>query len=235
MHGLAVMAYNNLIKNGVTDVKHYWDAAENITHLTHGRAVREGDSEPHENSKWHSLVEGSVPVNLHHELQGTLNTVSNSTVPKDERFNTLHHWAKSSQFVKCNCPTCIIDQFIHPANTVFDTQHHTMAANSKDPALKDAYYHGYPMGYSSKFNERISNLGEIGRRTPHRAFWSSEDAETYIRHAVRGKRDEQHKLFAGLDTAIPFEVPQLDLNLVAQQSGRLHDKSVPIWMAGEEG
>ena len=214
------MAYHRLIGEGETNLKPYWDASKRLTHLAHGSKGDDG--------KWESIGEDHQPLNLHAELEGSLNTASHLTIPKHDALKPLHHLAKTAKFVKCFCPSCILDNHIHPASSVYDVQHHITAATSKDPALRDAYYHAYPVGYHERIGDRVSNLGPIGKRTPHRAYWLSGDAEKYVHHAVKHSQDEQHKLYSGVDVAIPFDVPKLDINLIAEQTSRGEFR--PSWM-----
>ena len=138
----------------------------------------------------------------------------------------LHKLAKTAQFVQCHCPNCAIDQYIHGSNSMFDVQHHVKAAGSQDPAVREAYWHAYPVGYDHDLG-RISDLGQIGKRTPHRGVWSTDSAKKYISHVAKINQDEGHKLYTGLDVTMP-DVPRLDMDMLSEQSGKQIIK--PYWM-----
>lgn len=131
----------------------------------------------HENEKFRSLAAGESPMNVHQDIEGVLGTIANNVdAAEDEtpRNKVLLPQAKTMVAVKCSCPRCVIGHRSHVSHQVFDVQHHVAAANGVmsdeqfdpdtrrkpkvvDPALKSAYFAGYPTTYSPELESKQKN------------------------------------------------------------------------------
>jgi len=217
-------AYKNLIDKGSTNIGDYFKVAKVLNAHAHGISVPPEDYDKGENENFKYLAKDQKPINIHHQLSGVIGNILDHTEPKHPALKALHEKAKTADWVMCHCPRCALDQTLHVSNTVFDMQDHNKAANSSDKALRDAYFTRFPMGASKHLGEgkegRVSGLGDIGKRTPHRQLWISEHGSTYLHHVKNGRQDENHELFMGNDVAIPMDTPKLDLSALSETSGR---------------
>jgi len=199
-------AYRDLVNKGVTDKGKYWDRLKGLTHLVHGRKVTDKDPLPEnetERGSWHSLGENGEPMHLHLHVQHVVHNMANNYDIDEQRLpkgpdglddqDALEHAknmlddARTSRFTMCNCPHCAINLSTEPASSVWDTQHHDAAASSKDPLVREAYFHenSFPMGKDDQIG-KMSDLGEVGKRCHHRIFWSNNDGSY-----VNGNKDRR--------------------------------------------
>jgi hypothetical protein len=103
--------------------------------------------------------------------------------------------AKTARFSKCNCPSCVLDNSVHPENQYWDMQHHKAAATSNDPKVRAAYFAGFPVGQSNELG-RMDDMGKVAKFCHHRIFWPTDSAKRYIKHVVQFNEDEKnHKSF----------------------------------------
>lgn len=219
LQGLRDEGYKQLTDKGSTNIGDYFEVAKRVNAYAHG-IVQHTDK----GKEYRYLEEGQKPVNFHNLANGVIGNIMDHTEAKHPALKDLHEKGKSTFFVMCHCPRCAFDQTLHPSNSVFDMQDHNKAANSQDPAVRQAYYAAFPMGASKHLGEgvegRVSQLGDIGKRTPHRQLWISKDGSTYLHHVVNGRKDEKHELYTGNDVAIPMNTPPLNLEALSETTGR---------------
>ena len=154
----------------------------------------------HENEKFRSLSEGQTPMNVHQDIEGVLGNIANHVSPVAEespRNKVLLNQAKTAVMVKCFCPRCVIGHRSHVSHQVFDVQHHVAAANGVmsddqfdpdtrrqpkvvDPALKAAYFAGYPTIHSPELESKQENTESdlTVMHNPNLDYtWHAEDPE----------------------------------------------------------
>ena len=224
------LAYSNLVFNKKSENPvDYWNVTKAITRLVHG--------DPKEGGGYEGIVGGKQPLFLHTKLNGVLRNWSNRSVPNiakaksvdhAEGMKDVHADAKTASFVMCHCPACAFDDWAHGTNQVFDVQHHVRAAKSKpyDPALHEAYFsdgghHVNAWSFKgSKDVQRLSELGQTGKMTPHRTWWPTKGAVKFIKKAVQGVKDLHHFEYEGLSTTMPVGVKKFDPEMLKELSGK---------------
>lgn len=212
IHTLRDAVYTRLVNEGSTDPKDYYKAQKIVTHFAHGHKADASST-----SRWTSLRPGAKPVAVEKEIKGVLgsivsNVVPDSPVQKDpvhtEAVKEMHRGllkeASNAEFVGCHCVHDALNHTANPTNSYIDIQHHNEAASNPDS--KDSYFAGFPMGHSFGLGEgkegRISELGDWGKRTPHRAWLTGKSPLKFIKAAVHGKNNENNVSFPGNETML---------------------------------
>ena len=224
------LAYSSLVFNKKSeDPVDYWNATKAITRLVHG--------DPKEGGGYEGIVEGEKPLFLHTKLNGVLKNWSDRSVPNLDVYRNIDHIegmkdvhadAKTASFVMCHCPACAFDDWAHGTNQVFDVQHHVSAAKSKsdDPALHEAYFsdHAHHVNAfcfkGSEDVQRLSDLGQTGKMTPHRTWWPTKGAVKFIKKAVQGVKDQHRVEYDGMSTTMPVSVKKFDPEMLKELSGK---------------
>ena len=204
-------AFTGLIKNGVTDIKPYFEVHKLLSHMEHGsdKQLITPDKKliTPDSPEWEDLQPGQRPLNTHWSMNGWLKNIAGQMDPAtvDPKLHHMLDRAKTADFVGCHCPACALNEAAYGSNSYIDVQDLNKAFNSSEPELKQAVRcekGGYPMLYSEETG-RISDLGPQGKKTPHRMFMLHPAAQTYIEHVVNSREDAQHRGYTGAEVAVP--------------------------------
>ena len=208
------MGYTSLLSKRENDIEPYFKVAVGVAQLHHGDLIKPGDPDfdvslPHQ---YRGLAKGARPSFAHIEVENVLHNIANENAIN----SPLNEQMKTARMTSCDCPHCAMDQFVHATNSWFDVQHDDAAFHGEHPLTREAFLKGLPTGYVG--DNRVTDLGIRGCKTPHRVFWGHPDARTYITHANQLAKDEGFKLYSGVDSFIDKNLPTYNMDALREMT-----------------
>ena len=196
----AASGYQQLLDRGETELEPYFQVAKDVSHLEHGKKlILPGDS------GWEDLKPGERPLNTHWELNNFFKNAHDAIELAPASMTQAVKDMATTDFVGCHCPTCELNEGLYSTNRYFDVQHHSAAFNHEEPEIQAAFrcsQGGFPIGETPEIG-RISDLGEQGKKTPHRNFWThTKDALKYIHHQLNARRDLKRRDVTGVEAVV---------------------------------
>lgn len=193
--------YGDLLENGKTDTKSFWEAAKQVAHFFHGRGATKADPLPEGSdarAKWHGLNPGEEPVKGHEHINTCVRNMAEHTEPAPGASNgvkDMHNDAKSAYFVLDNCPMCAIDRQDDVAKSVFDVQHHARIMDSPDKLIREGYFHptAFHRGTVSEIGESLKSLGTVGALSPHRIVFGTDSMKKFVKTLAKRKKDKEER------------------------------------------
>ena len=209
--------YSRLLERRENDIEPYFKVAKTTAHMFHPSLIKPGDPEYNESlpGQYRSMARGARPVFSHDEVEAVLKNIANENAIN----SPLNEKMKTAKMTSCDCPSCALDQFVYPTHSWYDIQHDDAAFHSTShPLTREAFITHLPTGYVG--DQRVTDLGIRGVKTPHRTFWGTDHAKAFIKHAIALAKDEGNKLYSGIDTFLHKNLPSYSMDYLREKTNK---------------
>jgi hypothetical protein len=193
-HG-AAMGYRQLIKQGNTDPKDWFQIAKDSAHRYYQAKRKEFDRSDPNGEEHVGIMKGaSVGDPMHVVVDGTLRNIrktlgDNALIPEEDHHQHLWDMMATARTAQTFNPHHVLDEQLNPLNHVVDIQHRDMLAKSTVPGVAASYYAAMPQDIPGVGN--MSDLGNVGKRDKFSGFWRSGALGDFIHRVVRDHKERE--------------------------------------------